>query len=210
VSADFLVSRSAVGENIRSVRLFMKETEADTILYEVSGWCKVVPGAFGVETVCKALELVGRISEESLAKCKSYGQKAQQLKTMYKQYIHKERVPTEFASLNLPASAVVPRQATLVADASGAASVAAPDDASLHGDTSPAAPVLKPARYNARLHKASLLAIVRAAPYHGIVPRGGKYVRDVANAMPRADGVLWKTQPIERALDTLKSSDDIQ
>jgi hypothetical protein len=28
MSADFLVSRSAVGENIWSVRLFMKETEA--------------------------------------------------------------------------------------------------------------------------------------------------------------------------------------
>jgi hypothetical protein len=70
VSADFLVFQSAVGENIRSVRLFMKENETDTRLYEVSGWCKVGPDAFEVETVCKALELVGRISEESLAKCK--------------------------------------------------------------------------------------------------------------------------------------------
>jgi hypothetical protein len=54
--ADSLVSRSAVGENAPSVSLFMKN-EADTRLYEVSGWCKVGSGAFGVETVCKALEL---------------------------------------------------------------------------------------------------------------------------------------------------------
>jgi hypothetical protein len=75
VSAEFLVSRSAAGENFRSVRLFMKETEADTRLYEVSGWCKVGPDAIGVETVCKALELVRQISEESLTKCTPYGQK---------------------------------------------------------------------------------------------------------------------------------------
>jgi hypothetical protein len=148
-SADFLVPRSAVGESIRSVRLFLKETEADTRLNEASGWCKVGPGAFGLETVCKALELVGRISEESLTRCKPYGQKAKQLETMYMQYIPKERVPPEFASLNLPASAVVPRQATLAADASGVVSVAAPADASLYRITSPAATVLKPAMYNA-------------------------------------------------------------
>jgi hypothetical protein len=168
------------------------------------------PGAFGVETVCKALELVGRISEESLAKCKPYGQKAKQRETMYKQYIPKDRVPTDFTSLNLPASAVVPRQATLAADASGVVSDSAPADASIHGVTSPAAPVLKPARYTVRLHKESLLAIVRAPPYNGIMPRGGKYVRDIANEVLRADGVLWNTQPIERALDALKSSGDIQ
>jgi hypothetical protein len=34
----FLVSLSAVGEDMRSVRLFMKETEADTRLYELSEW----------------------------------------------------------------------------------------------------------------------------------------------------------------------------
>jgi hypothetical protein len=167
------VSRSAVGENIRSVRLFMKETEADTRLYEVSGWCKVGPGAIGVETVCNALELVGHIGEESLTRCKPYGQNAKQPEAMYKQYIPKERVPPEFASRNQPASAAVPRQATLAADASSVVSVAAPADASLHVVASPAAPVLKHARYNARLHKASLLAIVRAPPYNGIVPRGG-------------------------------------
>jgi hypothetical protein len=105
------------------------------------------------------------ISGESLAKCNPYGQRAKQLETVYKQYIPKERVPTEFASLNLPAIAAVPLQATLAADASGVVSVAAPADASLHGYTSPAAPMLKPARYNARLHKKSLLAVVPAPPY---------------------------------------------
>jgi hypothetical protein len=87
------------------------------------------PGAFGVETVCRALQLVGRISEESLAKCKPYGRKATQLETMYKKYIPKEPVPPEFASLSLPARGSVLLQATLAADASGVVSVAAPADA---------------------------------------------------------------------------------
>jgi hypothetical protein len=129
---------------------------------------------------------------------------------MYKQYIPKERVPIEFTSLNLPASAVVPRLATLAAVASGAVSVAAPADASLHWVTSPAAPVLQPARYNAIFYKASVLVVVRAPPYNGIVSRGGKHVRDIANAMPRADGILWNTELTKRALDALKPSGDIQ
>jgi hypothetical protein len=55
-----------VGEIIRLVRLFMKETKADTERYGMSTLSKVGPGASRVESVCKALELVGCISVASL------------------------------------------------------------------------------------------------------------------------------------------------
>jgi hypothetical protein len=55
----------AVGESIRRERLFMTETEAYRRFLKMSGWCKVGPGAAGVEPL-QGAALVGCISKESL------------------------------------------------------------------------------------------------------------------------------------------------
>jgi hypothetical protein len=44
----------------------MEDTEADTRLGEMSGWCKVGPGAVAVATVCNAFKLADCNSEEPI------------------------------------------------------------------------------------------------------------------------------------------------
>jgi hypothetical protein len=167
-----VLPRRVAAESIRVVRLFMKESEEEMHLTEVRGRCKVKPGAEGVYQVNKALELVATMSHEDLQKCMRYGKKSKHIETMYKLYVPKERVPPAYEAAaasegrNFAASG---RQYTLDEGAAGDVAIAAGAEHELCSGTGHP---LKAIRFNSRVHKEALLAIVRAPPYNGVVPKG--------------------------------------
>jgi hypothetical protein len=87
VSADFAFQR---------VRLFVEETEADTRLSEMSGWCMAGPGAVAVATVCKTFKLVA---------CNSEAFKSEQTHTLIKRCTLDAFISSTFRrSASLPSS----------------------------------------------------------------------------------------------------------